>query len=72
MRSGQTERAAAGAQAVDGFVAGVGSHVFHDAVNVIFDGEFGKMQPCSDFLVGETLRDKCHEPRHSLGYPQPP
>ena len=42
-------------------MAGVGSHVFHDAVNVIFDGEFGKMQPCSDFFVGETLRDKCHE-----------
>jgi hypothetical protein len=46
---------------IDGFAAGTHMHLFHNAVNVIADGELREVELRGDFLVREALRDKIHE-----------
>ena len=46
---------------LDGGVAAQGIETAHDAVDVIFDREFGKAHGRGDFLIGEAAREQRHE-----------
>ena len=40
-----------------------GVELFHDAMDMIFDGELGEMQVRGDFLVGHPARNQSHRSR---------